>query len=109
MNPKRTVHSHVSLDTHRQQAGVKGRLSRGGVVGNMGRDRAGGQGLNTQPHLLLSLPPVYAPPQPRATLSSPRVRALRIAGAMPFGHHNHHAHNDPAQGIYAAASALGSM
>ncbi|CAE7205947.1 hypothetical protein CFE70_008765 [Pyrenophora teres f. teres 0-1] len=28
---------------------------------------------------------------------------------MPFGHHNHHAHNDPAQGIYAAASALGSI
>jgi len=56
-----------------------------------------------------SLPQVYAPPQPRATLSFARVSAVLIAGAMPFGHHNHHAHNDPAQGIYAAASALGSM
>ncbi|KAL6712663.1 hypothetical protein ACN47E_000540 [Coniothyrium glycines] len=28
---------------------------------------------------------------------------------MPFGHHHQSAHNDPAQGIYAAASALGSI
>jgi hypothetical protein len=27
---------------------------------------------------------------------------------MPFGNHHHNAQNDPAQGIFAAASALGS-
>lgn len=34
--------------------------------------------------------------------------ALLSTGAMPFGHHHQSSQNDPAAGIYAAASALGS-
>ena len=53
----------------------------------------------------------YAPQQSRVSLSSARASVLcrAIAGAMPFGNHHQNAHNDPAQGIFAAASALGSM
>jgi hypothetical protein len=60
-----------------------------------------------QPHVLLL--DGYAPRESQVALSFLIASAAAFSSAMPFGHHHQNAQNDPAQGIYAAASALGSM
>jgi hypothetical protein len=79
------------------------------VVGNFYRDRAAAAQQVDANRTSSSWTIDYALRQTTVSLLSAWTSAVVIAGAMPFGNHHHNAQNDPAQGIFAAASALGSM
>ena len=104
MDAKRNVKSPCTSRSH-GRGRVKGKV--GGVVGNICRDRAG-QGLKAN-RTCYSRRQLRAATAPGHSFLLSRASAVGIAGAMPFGHHHQSGQNDPAQGIYAAASALGSM